>query len=60
MSVPNIKRQVCVLVALFMLGLPAYAGNDDKRGQAGATELLIFPFSRSIGMANANAAGCVA
>ncbi len=31
-----------------------YAGNDTKRGQAGAVELLVNPWARSSGMAGAN------
>lgn len=33
-----------------------FAGNDNKRGQAGATELLINPWSRSSGFAGGNTA----
>lgn len=35
----------------------AFGGNDNKRGTAGAAELLINPWSRSAGMAGANTAG---
>ena len=35
----------------------AFAVNEDKRGQAGATELLINPWVRSSGWAGANTAG---
>lgn len=35
----------------------AFAGNDDKRGQAGTTELLINPWARSSGWAGAYTAG---
>src|SRR4051812_8222845 len=34
------------------------AGNPDRAGQAGATELLINPWARSSGWAGANVAGC--
>ena len=34
----------------------AYAGNSDRAGQAGATELLINPWARSSGFAGANTA----
>src|SRR5688500_17669845 len=33
-----------------------YAGNEDRAGQAGATELLINPWARSSGWAGANTA----
>lgn len=36
--------------------LPALAGNSDRAGQAGATELLINPWARSSGFGNANTA----
>lgn len=35
----------------------ALAGNDQKRGQAGATELTVNPWARSSGWAGANSAG---
>lgn len=35
----------------------AYAGNDQKRGQNGAAELVVNPWARSSGWANANSAG---
>jgi hypothetical protein len=35
----------------------AYGGNEQKSGQAGATELLINPWSRSSGMASSHTAG---
>lgn len=35
---------------------PAYAGNKDRSGQAGASELLINPWARSSGWGNANMA----
>ncbi|MCF8463493.1 MAG: PorV/PorQ family protein [Flavobacteriales bacterium] len=39
-----------------MFAFPAIAGNSDRAGQAGATELLINPWARSSGFASANAA----
>jgi len=35
---------------------PAFSGNSDRAGQAGATELLINPWARSSGMASAGTA----
>ncbi len=47
------------LIALAVVGAttPVLAGNDQKRGQAGATELTVNPWARSAGWANANSAG---
>lgn len=39
-----------------MLVAPTFAGNSDRAGQAGATELLINPWARSSGFASANTA----
>ncbi len=43
-------------VAGLMLMQQGLAGNSDRAGQAGATELLINPWARSSGMAGANSA----
>jgi hypothetical protein len=57
------KAQNKVLVPLLAAGLfigsagTLNAGNKDRAGQAGATELLINPFARSSGWAGANSAG---
>ncbi|MCW3085073.1 MAG: hypothetical protein JWP12_2439 [Bacteroidetes bacterium] len=52
------KLFVPVAVAgLFMIPASTYAGNPDRVGQAGATELLINPWARSSGWAGANTAG---
>jgi hypothetical protein len=45
------------LLALLWANNPAFAGNDSKRGSAGAAELLLNPWSRSSGMGGANTAG---
>ncbi len=42
---------------LLVIALPCIAGNKDRAGQAGATELLINPFARSSGWGSANTAG---
>lgn len=39
-----------------LLATPTFAGNSDRAGQAGATELLINPWARSSGFASANSA----
>ena len=45
-----------VALASGMLALPTFAGNSDRAGQAGATELLINPWARSSGFGSANSA----
>lgn len=48
---------ISVLAAAMLLGsAKIFAGNEDRAGQAGATELLINPWSRSTGWAGANSA----
>ena len=49
------KRLLLVLAASGVLAQCAWAGNDTKRGQAGASELLINPWARSSGWGGANA-----
>ena len=47
-----------VLIGLFLAPTNnALAGNPDRSGQAGATELLINPWARSSGWAGSNVAG---
>ncbi|MBP5327486.1 MAG: PorV/PorQ family protein [Bacteroidales bacterium] len=44
------KRILSILTVMVLtasLSAPAFAGNDDRRGTAGATELLINPWARS-------------
>lgn len=57
MAMKNIARAI-VAVALIaaMSAESAMAGNDDRRGTAGATELLINPWARSSGWGNVNTA----
>jgi hypothetical protein len=50
-----IKNSFLAATAL-MLGAPAYAGNGDRVGSAGATELLINPWARSAAWADASVA----
>ena len=53
----KIKNTLVVLFTLLMVGvMPALAGNKDRVGQAGATELLINPWARSSGWLGANTA----
>jgi hypothetical protein len=53
----NKKLTAYILSAGLALSATAFAGNDSKRGQAGASELLINPWARSSGWANANTSG---
>lgn len=48
---------ILATIAGLVSGQSAMAGNDTKRGQAGATELLINPWSRSTGWNAANSGG---
>jgi hypothetical protein len=45
---------ILILVLIFPLAESTFAGNRDRSGQAGATELLINPWARSSGWASAN------
>ncbi|MES2284517.1 MAG: PorV/PorQ family protein [Bacteroidota bacterium] len=57
------KKQYKLLVPFALAGLfilpvnTVFAGNPDRAGQAGATELLINPWARSSGWAGSNIAG---
>ncbi|MEW6469292.1 MAG: PorV/PorQ family protein [Bacteroidota bacterium] len=50
------SKYILPVLAATMLGMPAFAGNEDRAGQAGATELLINPWIRNSGMGGANMA----
>lgn len=52
----HIKR-IILIVAYFSAAIQVQAGNDSKRGQAGATQLLINPWARTAGWAGANTGG---
>lgn len=45
-----------VLIVLVVFASTLYAGNDQRAGQAGAPELILNPWARSAGLANANIA----
>jgi len=56
----NMRNRILVSVIAASTLIPAAkinAGNPDRAGQAGASELLINPWSRNSGMAGANIAG---
>jgi hypothetical protein len=52
----SIKRFLVLVAAAACVNTAAVAGNEDRAGQAGASELLINPWSRSSGWAGANTA----
>jgi hypothetical protein len=53
----NVLRIFAVVVILTVLAAPsAQAGNDNRRGTAGASELLINPWARSTGWGGVNVA----
>ncbi len=54
--IPTIAKKMLAATMLAALGLPAYAGNKDRSGQAGAPELLINPWAASTGVFGANTA----
>lgn len=43
-----------VLICFLTLGSTAYAGNENRAGEAGASQVLINPWARSSGFGNAN------
>lgn len=48
---------ICTIIALLSASVvPAFAGNRDRSGQAGASHLLIDPWARTSGMAGAGVA----
>ncbi len=50
----QLYKSILAFSALTALSLTTFAGNEDRIGQAGSTELLINPFARSSGFAGAN------
>ena len=50
------KKILGLIVIIATIAGTSYAGNDQRRGQAGASELLINPWARSSGMGGANSA----
>ena len=45
---------ILIIALIFPIAESSFAGNKDRAGQAGATELLINPWTRSSGWASAN------
>lgn len=54
MKLELIKKTGLVMMALVTVVTSAYAGNPDRRGQAGGTELLMVPWARSAGWLGVN------
>lgn len=52
-----------IVITLFLAGLTAsssvFAGNEDRAGEAGASQLLINPWVRSVGFGGANTASAI-
>jgi hypothetical protein len=53
MKINGIIKNSVLAAAALMIGAPAFAGNGDRVGSAGATELLINPWARSASWASA-------
>jgi hypothetical protein len=53
----NIKKFGAVLLSVLTLAAPAFAGNPDRAGQAGGTQLLVNPWARSAGWGGVGMAG---
>lgn len=56
MKMNKILRNTVLASAAFLMTAPAMAGNGDRVGSAGATELLINPWARSAAWADASVA----
>lgn len=52
------KKRLSIAFGVWLLGALAYAGNPERIGQAGTTQLLINPYARSSGMGGVNVATC--
>ena len=55
-EISKLIRLLLVIVLCFY-SITTFAGNEQRAGQAGASELLINPFARTSGWAGANVAG---
>lgn len=51
------KITYTIVLALALISFDAFSGNEDRAGEAGASELLINPWARSSGWGGANTAG---
>lgn len=56
-------KNMRIVITLFLAGLTAttsvFAGNEDRAGEAGASQLLINPWVRSVGFGGANTASAI-
>lgn len=56
-------KNIRIVITLFFAGLTAtisvFAGNEDRAGEAGASQLLINPWVRSVGFGGANTASAI-
>ena len=58
-NMKEINQNIGILLVFIMcfFSISSYAGNEQRAGQAGASELLINPWARTSGWAGANVAG---
>lgn len=55
----NIKIVITLIVAGLTASSSVFAGNEDRAGEAGASQLLINPWVRSVGFGGANTASAI-
>jgi hypothetical protein len=55
----KIRLSITLFVALLTSSLTVFGGNPDRAGEAGASQLLINPWTRSVGFGGANTASVV-
>lgn len=53
------KISIVVSVIIFTAVTTLYAGNKDRAGEAGASQILINPWTKSVGFGGANSASTV-
>jgi hypothetical protein len=46
------KKLTLIIIAVATFGITAHAGNPDRAGSAGASQLLINPWARNAALAN--------
>lgn len=52
--ITGLKHKIVTLAGFLVMGVLAFAGNPDRSGQAGASELLVNPWARSVGLNSIN------
>jgi len=55
----NIRILIAMVAAGLTVSSAVYAGNEDRAGEAGASQLLINPWARSVGFGGANTASAI-